>query len=596
MSIINFKKKGGSEKVKEKSAGFDENDEFWSLESMLPPVHNKYEKKINDTGTAEIEISGTETPEGQPVQSRYPPITQSVKSGEKIDFSSWLAAREKYKNDTASNHKRTVRKYVPDSPLVKMVTVSETVGAREVKERFIDDGKRLFGQNGPFEGNVRYDAVYPQYASMDESQKRCYIGFRSELRAGKYPQVDKAYIYLYLYELINITDLLSAQERADALAGMICGYSDCDERLFSDMCNWLCDICLIEQIPIPRRLFGDVHPRILRCARSREIFIEHSENCKSRELYALMLTLGRYDYRSSRFYPENKAFYDRYIESAVCQALERIAERDSRFRWKEDETCVITHESFFGAYRTINARKTVTLECVCMTHGDDERRIVSDLTKYAENCLRNILGIKQKLTVSYINLEKKRFIKEYFAKHEGEFPKRAAVCERKSISEHEVPEYERLYEVPKEEVSIEDASKIEERSWGVTEKLVGAFDENEYLRQSCEAEETEKMPMIEPVIPEIVISGQESVENDRLYIKTIELIKSGDSTALAELAKSKNMFVSALIDAVNEYLLDAIGDVAIEDDGMGYKISSWYEEDIDALIQERTESNGKQST
>ncbi|MBR2474375.1 MAG: TerB N-terminal domain-containing protein [Clostridia bacterium] len=551
---------------------FDDKDGFWSLESMLPPsaFEKRYTKAQNDVTAVEIEIEGVSSEKTEPIPKRsepeYPPIT--AKAGEKIDYSEWLKRRQEYKNLRQSSGRRIVREYDRKSPLIKRVTVSESSGVRQMTERFLTDGKRLFNAEGEFTGNVGYQAVYPQYATMTSEQLSCYIGFRSEIRKGRYPTVDRAYVYLYLYELINLTDMLTPSERAQGVAGLICGYSECDDKLFSDMCSWLADICLIYGLDVPECIYGEAHPRVLKLARIKELFLKRARDGQQSDTYRLMLSAGRYDYRTSKFYPEFKEFYDKYIDDAVCYALSVIGKTDSRFRYDENNVCMITRESFFGAYRTSSVRYTVTVELVCVTHSDEEKRIVSELTKYAENCLRSMLSVKQRLTVGYINLEKKAIIKKYLSERVTALPDIKRSVARKAEAEN-IPEYEKLYEPRNEELSFEGAAKIEERSWDVTEKLVSAFD--------AEPEQYEEQ------IDEAVTEPTGELD---VIISAIRLLTKGESDGFKNLAFKLGTLPDALADSVNEYLLDKIGDVAIECDGNEYNVASWYTDDINELLSD----------
>ncbi len=538
----------------------DDKDEFWSLDSMLPPKKSEpLAKRSFDVTATEIELDGASS--------------DNTVRAQKLDFSSWLANREKNR----SEKKEAITVYEPKNPLIKSVTVRRELGRQGSVERFIAYGTALFDAEGAFECNVPFSSVYPQYALMTEEQKGCYIGFRSEVRQGRYPAVDSSYIYLYLYELINLSELLCPAERAEQIARLMCGYPECDDKLFADMCSWLADICLINELEIPSVIYGKIHPRVLKKARVKELFVKYNDVAEKREIYRLMAASGRYDYRNSHYYKEFSEYYDKYIENAVCYALYELSKRDSRFLPDEENMLRITHESFFGAYRTACARYTITLECATLTRSDEEKRIVTELIKYAENCLRSYLGIKQRLTVSYLTREKKDIIKEYFSDNAAELRKKA---KNRAIAPAvpQIPEYEKLYEPKTEGFTLKNAEEIEERSWEITEKLVTAFDDgftDEEAENEAAFEETDSA------------SNAPVTDKTSVVIKGLKEIYNKDEKAFNEVARLGGMLPAALADAINEYLLDEIGDVGVEKIEDRYRIAEWYEEDIKAIIRER---------
>lgn len=535
----------------------DEKDEFWSLDSMLPPKKSEaLPKRSLDVTATEIELDGA--------------AADNAPKNQRLDFSSWLANREKYRPEK----KEAITVYEPRNPLIKSVTVRQELGRQSSVERFIINARELFDAEGEFIENVPFSSVFPQYALMTEEQKGCYIGFRSEVRKGRYPAVDNAYIYLYLYELINLSEPLSAKERAEQIAKLMCGYPKCDDKLFADMCTWLADVCLISGLEMPSEIYGDIHPRILKKARIKELFVRYNEGAEKREIYRLMTASGRYDYRTSHYYKEFSQYYDKHIENAVCYALAELSKRDSRFAPDEDHMLRITHESFFGAYRTVGARYTITIECASLTRTDEERRVVTELIKYAENRLRSALGIKQRLTVSYLTGEKKDMIKEYFADNASSL--RGAV-KKQTVAPvaPQIPEYEKLYEPKSEGFVLKNAEEIEENSWQITEKLVTAFDEALY------GEEAEGVADLDG---EKTDSSAPVTDKTPTVIRGLRAVYDGDMAVFNEIARLVGMLPAALADLVNEYLLDEIGDVGIEADGDGFKIVNWYLDDIKEIL------------
>ena len=145
----------------------------------------------------------------------------------------------------------------------------------------------------------------------------------------------------------------------------------------------------------------------------------------------------------------------------------------------------------------------------------------------------------------------------------------------------EIPDYEKMYEPKHEEFTFESAAMIEESSWDVTEKLVSAFEESE---------------IIEPVTVNIGVSDASDAAPTALpqkngvaddFIKGLRYILNGDQSGFVKLARSKGLLPDAFVDKINELLLDEIGDIGVESDGVTYNIAQWYVDDIKEIIKSR---------
>ena len=584
---------------KNMSDKISETDDFWSLDSMLPPTEKK---KYGGTGKtdvslAEIEISGDNTEErGEKIPKRdgadtFAPISgRKSTAEEKQSFEKWLENRRRNENNRGIYGKRTVLEYSPEGRYIKKITVSEETGRRIGNERFVTDGKTLLGLSGSWRENVAFESFYPQYSQLSTEQRDCYIAFRTEVSSGRFPEVSRAYIYLYLYEIINVSPE-EANVRAERIAALINGYQGCDERLFSDMCRWLSDICLIHKLKIPKSIYGDVFPRVLQCAQTKEIFLDLGET-EYNEKHSLVLNSSRYDYKKSKFYSEFSEYYDKYIPEAVSAEIRKLSETDSRFSDIGKESCTLTRESYFGAFCSGQVRRTITIELRCMTEDEAVKRTVTDMVKYAENRLRSELMIKPRLSVIYLPVSIRDGIKAFFSDRRSCFPKKRETKRYASPTET-VPEYEKLYEPKEKGISEESAREIEKSSWEITERLVSAFgDEEETLFDSTEKTEEKQEERTETAIKsdskEIAFSGSPSP--DDTVISALKLLLDGENDKLRSFAKESGYLIPAFADFINETLFEIIGDSAVYVDGDNIFPVEDYLEDIKDIVSEHFEN------
>ncbi len=536
---------------------FSDTDSFWDLDLLLPRTEKKVGSPAKyDTSAPEFKSDISqfdEAPKPEKIPKReasdvFLPITHAPQNKHK-SFEAWLEERKRLERSRGLRGKKTVEEYTPDTPLIKHVSISVDELPKRTGDRFLADAHRFKSFDAEFKGNVPFESYYPQYSQMSADQISCYAGFRSEVRSGRYPKVDKAYIYLYLYELINLTEY-APEERVKAICGLINGYPDSEARLFTDMCNWLCDICLIYKITLPEGAFGNNIFRVIECASVKEFFIKTERGFDAG--IAFLLTCGSYDFRKSRFYPENKLYYDKYINSAVGYALKEISKTDSRFSGADEALCTLSHESYFGALCTSAVKRTISLECVCVTRSENVRNTVTELTKYAENTLRKRLGIVPRLTVNGLTLDRKELIKDYFNKFSDGLPllrKRLKKLKESTPKSYEVPEYEHLYEPKSSGVSFELAEEIEKTSWMITEKLV-IEDENEETKT------------IEKTIPEARIIPK--TEENELLRKALGVLLEHGGDEYCKFVRSQGRFPDSVADMINEIMYEKVADIVIE--------------------------------
>ncbi len=547
---------------------FDDADEFWSLDDLLPQKEKTAHRHVkNDTEAVELEIDGEERETGgEKIPKRqYPPITQT--HSEK-NFDEWLSERRKQEKERFTYGKVTLNEYVPDNSLIKKVTVSADPSLRRIRERFLLDAIRMYDLKCEFKGNVPFTSYYPQYSQMNAAQTECYIGFRTDIRKGIYNKVDTAYIYLYLYELINTPSKASPESRAGSICELIKAYHDLDESLFANMCNWLCDMCLIHNVKLKSDVFGALTPKIASACRIKEFFLG-SDALISKD-YALISAVTSYDYKKSRFYADNRTAYDSTVPKAVSAAIAEMSKNDGKFLKENESACTLIHESYTGALCSGTVKCTISLECVCITRSENVKRAVSEAVKYAENCLRSQLGIKPRLTVNYLSSEYKSVIKRYFTEHQA-FRRDAKKTPVTINTRENIPEYEALYEPKSHGVSFEEARKIEESSWEITKQLVTETDEEAETSHSSSVD---------------TVSTSKSESGRRAEILGLMYLMKKDIGSFNSLAVSQGLLPDAFADKVNEYALEKIGDIALIRTENGYDIIEDYITEIKDILSE----------
>ncbi|MBQ9691675.1 MAG: hypothetical protein IJV70_00790, partial [Clostridia bacterium] len=106
------------------------------------------------------------------------------------------------------------------------------------------------------------------------------------------------------------------------------------------------------------------------------------------------------------------------------------------------------------------------------------------------------------------------------------------------------------------------------------------------------AENTVKAPSISPATEDTL--AKENIKNAENTVETPNLspavtdglraLLSENISLFNEIAKKNNMLPSAFADKINEELFDMIGDSVIENDGFEIRLSEFYREDVEDIV------------
>ena len=636
---------------------FDELDDFWELDALLPPKAipprrsadvETVEVSLGEKGegggieryegagrvTHGVRLYGSHTPtvpveSGMPSEShpkkgdgsvnggttsakgKYPPITTSYASrgGRKIDYSAWLQRRRDGDGGAVNGGENDeVTEYVPDNPLIFRVKVIRRRDFDGIEERSLSDMRMMADAIVEFTENVEFTALFPQYSRMTEDQRRCYIGFRTAVLNGKYPRVSEAYVLFLLYEIINLPERFPPKTAVELFCALMREYKDCDDALFRFMCDWLADLCLINRMNAPTELLEPVRERVYKLATWKEFFVPFRADTSEPDACVLLASASDYDYRTGKFYiPDTSEYFETHIPKAIGAVIRRISDSESGFSGEERDVTTLSHDAFRSAFRSAGCRYTVSIDCACFTRSPLLRQTVTALVKYAENFVREMLGIRSRLSVSCLGNEKKEIVKAYFEpfiKRENDRPPLKRGRKKKIAPEAEtpaVPEYEKYYEPQAAAFSPELAARIESESWRTTDMLMSAFGGEDASGADAADVEAPQAPSVTVEVsddavnprklPEIeleTVSGVAAFESrsksagNTLEIMGLSLLLCGKTREFSVFARENGLLPDTLAERINALALDVYGDIAVESDGSmdGFMIIEDYREEL----------------
>ena len=235
------------------------------------------------------------------------------------------------------------------------------------------------------------------------------------------------------------------------------------------------------------------------------------------------------------------------------------------------EDSKLIRNAFEGALCASKWKYEIEIKYCSFSRSNELRFIMGDIVKYAENKIRGFIGVKSKLSVYSISIELQNALNAYF---ETAFANERPRVNKKPEEKHE---YDALYEIKSKPFSLSEAKKIESESWGTTNELISAFEEERVE----EAVDIPKLQTDENCVASDISDGEADLKSHLgEYFEFAKAVKRRDRQKLIEISKNFDMLPEAICDIVNEICVDVIGDILIEDNGDGFEMVECYEDYI----------------
>ncbi len=482
--------------------------------------------------------------------------------------------------------------YTPQNPLIPSVRISTWPSRYTFYENFRMDAEKYYHAVGKPCEFVPFFAYVPQYRLMGGEQKRYYFWWRENLRQGKYLRTEISYLLLYIYEIINLPELIPVHDGERLLLDVWLGYRGEHPRLDRYMVEWYCDYCLIHGLSPSERLDG-ILGEIVEDATFKEFYVRPGE-VGSPYTKALFYVATNYQFRSSRYYTggkdarEDEALlrarqaYDRHIPAAFAHGVQVLSAPGGYFEAVEQKMvrAKLTRDAYCGSLCAFHVKRRIDMEYLSFARSAELRILVTDMIKYAENQVRAMLGIKARLSVNNLRDCYKQAVAGYFA------PWRSAAVRTAKVEE--VPAYEKQYEPESRVLSVENAAAIEEDSWLVTDLLTEEEESVDVIAAMGAAGEVGADMSVaaeDDIASEEGANGSE-VERDGGTVKrALTALFDGDSGAFVAVAKEARMMPDTLCEAVNDALYDTVGDSVAEAAEGGYRLVEDYRDEVGLYLE-----------
>jgi len=543
----------------------DELDRFWEIDDLLPKRRAPHYP--SDTEATEIELPRvTKKPNASATPTQKEPIPPREQPP-KTHFIPPHGPEEE------ALRPRPMLEYTPDNALIRCVRIYPWKIDYRYYEGFLRDAVRLYGVRGESCQRVPFFSYSPQYTQMNRAQLEWYLWWRELARGGDYTDTDYSYVLLYVYEIINLSGVMDAAESQRRLCEIWLRYRSIYRQLDSYLPNWICDYSLIHRLPPPDESLGIVLSDVMPHATLKEFFVQSGG--KNGYLTALLAFCSNYDYRKSKFYTkENAALFDRVIPDAVERVTHRLTCDGKLFANSGMDDSSMMRDAYAGALCAYRNKRRIEVQYCSFSRSHELRFLITDVVKYTENKIRAVLGVRSRLSVYALPTALRELLDGFC---EESLPKRATTSKNTDTAP---AEYERLYDLPRTELSLSHAASIERASWETTERLVEAFEED----SDSVATEAEAPPT--PIPAAFVPQGDaESSDEWQKYRDYLLAALSDDVGAQREAARKTGLPEEVLTDEINTLAADLLGDILLEENENGFAVIEDYRDTVQAIAQ-----------
>lgn len=532
---------------------YDDLDAFWDLGRIMPKK-KKLTPFNTSTDTKEHNI------EGDAYSNRETNLTLS-------------------RSDDTLNQLEE-RSYVPSrTGLIKEVTIRRWIDKYDFYGNFRKAAILYYDYKTEKCDFAPYYSYMPQYSQLTLPQKQYYFYWRDMVRRGKFIKSDYSYLYLFVYEILNLPDKLPPNEGIILLCRLWREYRDDLPRIDANFASWIQDYCLVHELSCPTEEISEFIFDVISASSFKEFYLSEVGMAADAGTDAMVAYLSDYDFRKCKFRtPENKEAYTKYMLGAMSRVIFELMNGENPV-YDNTKTTVLERDAFPRSLCTHAVKCRLRIKYVPLSQDMKLRSIVTMSVRYTENKLRANLGVKSRLAIKELPERYKRIIDSYFDSLIGE--------KSAKVKKENAPEYEALYDAPREEMSISGADKIEQESWQTTARLVG--DESKCAEDLINSVFDDKLKDAETETESTEHSKKQDVgefvgtDDGDVYdlgvdeISIIRDIVEGRMDKLDFDALEK-------IEIINEAFAENFGDVIIESDGDQYKIIEDYKEDVELWL------------
>ena len=364
---------------------------------------------------------------------------------------------------------------------------------------FLRDAKKYYKKTCINARFIYFFSYRPMYRELNHEQLCWYLFWRSKIRGGEYIKTGLSYIFLYVFEQINLSDVIGAEKVCANIIAIWKNYRKEFPRIDKYIAEWLTDFVLINQLTIDLREIEEILPDIINIVTLPEFYLKEDFFANPANTEFILANMSVHNYKKSKFYAnkdgegKHKEMFDHHMTQIMRTVLtsEAFAKVLQAELGGNEQHSKATRESFMGAVCVFEHKKKITVEYKKIWKSVFVRGIITNAAREAENIIRDYLGIKSKLTIldwSY-RAELIEIIREYKTVHLNKVKPT-----KQTKSKKKQDEWEEEIPVASFEPNLQTAAQIEKESWETTNTLLELQSSSESVTVSTISPDISQKP------------------------------------------------------------------------------------------------------
>ncbi len=525
--------------------------------------------------------------------------------------------------ENLSPHDMMINETILEMRMKKQTPHNGRVVQRCSEITFVMQGEYVADIEDDFSRKAFFGMTTPMYAAMSNSQLRTYFTWRTDVRRGVYNDADRAYVLLYVYELLNKIGVHSSNEAFSKLVGLWQNMKSRAVYLNACFPRWLKDFYAYNNVTseFPDNLFDTEENE------QRKSAVAVSKGDYKNKL-GFLADNSAYNIKQSAFWSEEtaplidgaleevlKELYSYFSAKGIALDSLLVGQMKKDHTWRQFAGALVDLDRMDG-FREVRISPE---ECYCIKRGEPaheefsfqpQRGIIGFILKSIEARLRIRTGFGRKISVNVSMLanDVKNRQKAEAAVLDEEFKKaieRAVdrFCDKNMTfpkkKETNGFEEEIVYAAPKVEIDVSKLSDIRQKADEIAEKLITEEESGLYEAQADEPDGID-ISDIEDRTRQVSdddfserISDYAALAEEKTGWAGLSQRLSDTERGLLETmyfeenitgyCRGEGVFFETLTESINSYALEYIGDIIIEDG----RIIPDYMTDVEMLIRDK---------
>lgn len=438
---------------------------------------------------------------------------------------------------------------------------------------FVRQAKLMEDFEDDFDFHGTFSRYYPTYQAMNDNQLRGYFSWRTKYRRGEISDTQESFLYVYIYELLNLVGAASPGEAFGKLTAVYRDYREKYPSLEKYMPLWFGDFAAYHNLD-RSVLDGLVDSGF----EDRFFLLDSPREAEDGELFSALGSMSTYDPERSRGYKDNPE----YFTAGLCRCYRAIYDYYEKNR-QQSLTARLFGQLYDSPYRMFNGavfedKLSTSPERAAYRYELADRLVyVCGGGQWRKTAFRGERKKSPRLgaVIKAVDYNIRLRTGSKFPLSEPELPRYII-----EIIEKELDSLDReRRQAAKKEITIDLSclGRIRLESEETRDKLIV----EEETEEGFTAEEPAGEQPAEPVPePETDTAGDCPLSGAELELVKC-LLDGGDYTAVQ---RGSGIPVSVIADSVNELMFDFFGDTVIDFDGERPELIEDYIDEMKGII------------